>query len=329
MTFEIILDSRPTGAKEPELERVALRFLRLIGYLPPGYDTRTGASDALESIPYRLFVDCFLGNPEKAWSVGELARALGTSIPTVYRHLDKLAALDLLGQGSLEGDLSRKGYFLRYHDLRRAWRFTEVNVELSMASYRRVVDIIQASVGTERKRDEAEPSRNSVSAGAEREFRIRVVNHRFNFSDRWDKLAVELLTAADYLSDIGPMDLKRAKRSIPFRLLVECLLKRPEAGWTIDELSTTLETTKPTVYRYLRRLGQLGVLERSLPGESTPEDAGAALQKRRFRIRRGNLSKAWNVTEWYAKSVMKSYRRTVERIAELAEEGREKRSSSQ
>ncbi len=316
MPFEILLDSMPTAVDGAEMDEVALRFLERIGYLHSGYDPRTAATDVVESVPYRMLIECFVMRPERVWSVGELARTLGTSIPTIYRHLDKLAALDILGSGGLERDASRKGYFLRYHDLRSAWRFTEVNVELSLQSYRRAVEHIHRSAGAPRAQGEGEPSR---SARAEGEFFLRVVNHRFKLEDKWENVALELLTAVGYLSDIGPMDPKRAKRSVPFRLVTDCLLKRTDAGWTIDELSTALGTTKPTVYRYLRRLGQLGVLEKSVPAASPDGEESRAL-KRRFRIRRGNLSKAWNATEWYAKTVMQGYRRTVERIAELAEE---------
>ncbi|MGQ9582837.1 MAG: helix-turn-helix domain-containing protein [Thermoplasmatota archaeon] len=316
MPFEILLDSTPMAGNDAGMDDVALRFLERIGYLPTGYDPRTAATEVVESVPYRMLIECFLRQAGRVWSVGELARTLGTSVPTIYRHLDKLAALDVLGQGSLKRDASRKGYFLRYHDLRSAWRFTEVNVELSLQSYRRAVEFIHRSVGMSKAQGEGEPAR---SVRAEGEFFLRVVNHRFNLEDKWENVAVELLTAVGYLSDIGPMDPRRARRSVPFRLVTDCLLTKPDAGWTIDELSTALDTTKPTVYRYLRRLGQLGVLERSVPA-APPEGDEAGAPKRRFRIRRGSLSKAWNATEWYAKTVMQGYRRAVERIAELAEE---------
>jgi hypothetical protein len=258
-----------------------------------------------------------------------MARTLHTSIPTVYRHLDKLAALDILGQGSLGNDESRKGYFIRYHDLSQAWRFTEVNLELSLAVYRRAVDAIQKGVAPTRKSPEREQPR---AAGAEGDFCLRVANCQFHFEEKWESLAVELFSAIEYLSDSGQPDTKRARSSVPFRLLTECLLRRPDQGWTIDELSGRLGTTKPTVYRYLHKLGRLGVLEKSVPdpaAEPAPE-AGAvapagqpdrAPQKRRYRIRRGNLSKAWNATEWYARAVMKNYRRTVDCLSAYGKHG--------
>lgn len=329
MRFEIMLMAGPSVTDQEHLHEVALPFLNSIGYMPAGYDPRTGAETVLESVPYRLFTECFLGRLDTVWSVGEIARSLKTSIPTVYRHLDKLSALDILGQGGLENDESRKGYFIRYHDLSQAWRFTEVNMELSLQAYRRAVDAIQKGVAPSRKTTEKEPQR---AFGAEGDFCLRVANFPFRFDDKWDRLAVELFSAVDYLSDAGQPDPKRARSGVPFRLLTECLLGRPDQGWTIDELSARLETTKPTVYRYLHKLGRLGVLEKSVPGtgaEGGPEGgagaaegpAGRAPQKRRYRIRRGNLSKAWNATEWYARAVMKSYRRTVDCLSGFGRHG--------
>jgi len=325
MAFDISLVMGPSLSDEEELHMIALPFLNMVGYMPAGYDPRTGAETVLESVPYRLLVDCFLGDLDRVWSVGELARHLGTSIPTIYRHLDKLAALDILGEGNLDKDLSRKGYFIRYNDLSQAWRFTEINVELSLSSYRQVVDRIQEAAAPGKHETEKEPPRNLRAEG---DFSLHVVNRRFDLGGKWEDLAVDFLLSVDYLSETGPADLKKARGSIPFCLLTDCLLRKPDPGWTIDELAAQLDTTKPTIYRYLRKLGRLGVLEKSIPSpaQEGEEPGGAALPgtqpaKRRFRIRRGSLSKAWYATEYYSRLVMKNYRRSIETLARLAAEG--------
>jgi predicted transcriptional regulator len=328
MRFEMVLMAGPAVTEPEHLHEAAIPFLNSIGYMPAGYDPRTGVETVLESVPYRLFTECFLGSLDTVWSVGEIARTLHTSIPTVYRHLDKLSALDILGQGGLQNDESRKGYFIRYHDLSAAWRFTEVNLELSLSAYRRAVDAIQKGAAPSRRAPEKEPPR---AFGAEGDFSLRVTNCPFHFDDKWERLAVELFSAVDYLSEGGEPDRRKASSGVPFRLLAECLLRRPDQGWTIDELSGRLGTTKPTVYRYLHKLGRLGVLEKSAPGPEGEAGAeageGAAAQpagsprKRRYRIRRGNLSKAWNATEWHARAVMKSYRRTVDCLSGFGRRG--------
>lgn len=142
-TFELQVEQRSplTGVDDPH--RVAAEFLEAIGYLPKGYDPKTTEEGVADSVPYRLFMECFVGRPDKAWSVDELMAALETSRPTVYRHLNKLKALDLLEESTVrppEGGQTRKTYQLRYGDLSKAWNFVEARAEKAMENYRRTVD---------------------------------------------------------------------------------------------------------------------------------------------------------------------------------------------
>jgi DNA-binding transcriptional ArsR family regulator len=143
MTFQlVIVDNTPLTPIE-DIDRVALTFLGQIGYLPKGYDPKTNTSDILKSVPYRLFIDCFLGHKEKSWPVDELAVMLDTSKPTVYRHINKLKNLDLLEETHVEDEetgLSRKAYRIRYGNLAKAWNFVEANVEVAVENYRKTVD---------------------------------------------------------------------------------------------------------------------------------------------------------------------------------------------
>ena len=128
----------------PDLEIVAETFLTDIGYIPKGYDPKTSAISIKESVPYRLFMDFFMANPNKPWTVDELAILLDTSKPTIYRHINKLKSLDLMEgvDTEFEGQ-SRKGYRLRYGDLSKAWNFTEANVKMAMDNYRSTVSHLQ------------------------------------------------------------------------------------------------------------------------------------------------------------------------------------------
>ncbi len=74
----------------------------------------------------------------------ELAAYLNTTKPTIYRHLNKLKAIDILEEVEVERDGSMKrGYRIRYGDLRKAWSFTEANVEMAMQNYRQTVEHFQ------------------------------------------------------------------------------------------------------------------------------------------------------------------------------------------
>ncbi len=132
-------------------DEIALQFLTQIGYLPKGYDPKTEVIDIKDSVPYRLFMDCFMRNMKRVWLVDELAAHLDTTKPTIYRHLNKLKAIDILEEQTTHRDgQAKKGYRIRYGDLRKAWHFTEANVTMAMESYRKTVDHFQSLVEEEK-----------------------------------------------------------------------------------------------------------------------------------------------------------------------------------
>jgi len=142
--FELnVVSNTPLGAMT-DMDTVAETFLTQIGYIPKGYDPKTDAVSIRESVPYRLFMDFFVRNTSKAWTVDELAALMRTTKPTVYRHINKLKSMDILESADTEFDgQTRKGYRIRYGDLRKAWSFTEANVNMAMENYRKTVEHFQ------------------------------------------------------------------------------------------------------------------------------------------------------------------------------------------
>lgn len=142
--FEIHVVSNTPMSSVPDVDIVAETFLIQIGYIPKGYDPKTSATGLRDSVPYRLFMDYLMGNTSKAWTVEELALLLGTTKPTIYRHINKLKSLDLLEgiDTEFEGQ-KRKGYRIRYGDLSKAWSFTEANVKMAMDNYKSTADHLQ------------------------------------------------------------------------------------------------------------------------------------------------------------------------------------------
>jgi predicted transcriptional regulator len=135
-----------------DLDDVALLFLSQIGYIPKGYDPKTDAKSVRESVPYRLFVECFLGRVDKGWTVEQLAAKLRTTKATIYRHINKLKDMDLLDEANVnERGTVRKGYRIRYGNLSKAWNFVESNVEIAMENYRRTVDHLMKLAEQERR----------------------------------------------------------------------------------------------------------------------------------------------------------------------------------
>ena len=154
MAFEITVVSNTPLTPLSDVDDVALTFLNQIGYLPKGYDPKTGTTDVLRSVPYRLFKDCFLGHPDKGWLVEELATELTTTKPTIYRHINKLKNLDLLEETHVDvGDgQTKKAYRIRYSNLSKAWNFVEAHLEVAIENYRKTVDHLQELVEKKRKR---------------------------------------------------------------------------------------------------------------------------------------------------------------------------------
>lgn len=144
MSFEIAVVSNTPLTPLTDMDEVLSIFLSHIGYLPPGYTPRNEASDVESSIPFRIFRDYFLRREEKVWLIDEIAADLEATKATIYRHVNKLKALDLLEEAYVEREgAQKKGYRIRYGNLSKAWNFTESNVQAAMDSYRKTVDHIQ------------------------------------------------------------------------------------------------------------------------------------------------------------------------------------------
>ena len=150
--FELQVTSNTPLSSVDDVDVVAETFLIQIGYIPKGYDPKTSATSIRDSVPYRLFMDYFMRNMNKAWTVEELAALLGTTKPTVYRHINKLKSLDLLESMDVEYEGQvRKGYRIRYGDLSKAWSFTEANVNMAIENYRKTVTHFQNLIQQEKR----------------------------------------------------------------------------------------------------------------------------------------------------------------------------------
>lgn len=152
MVFEIYVTTHTPMVGVSDIDTVAITFLHQIGYFPKGYDPKTDVDNVKHSVPYRLFMNCFLKNPEKSWKVDELITILNTSRPTIYRHLNKLKALDLIEDAEVEnGNRRIKCYRIRYGSLSKAWNFVEAHIKVSMENYRKTVDHLQNLVEKNRR----------------------------------------------------------------------------------------------------------------------------------------------------------------------------------
>jgi predicted ArsR family transcriptional regulator len=221
-----------------------------------------------------------------------------------------------MGDEDEEGS-RRRTYRLRFGRPSRAWRFVEVNAECALGHIREQVDLVWTEAKDDRTGDGGDGGLKMDLTSSRISFRLPIteVGPPGRDGDCVTRLT-ELLTTVGYLTPWSSKgDGTQAEGGLAFRLFKECLLDRPTRSWTMRELMAVLDTSKPTLYRHLKKLEALDLLERGLRGES-PRSSKA------FRIRYGNLSKAWNFTEEHAKQSLRAYRETVEHLEALLEEVR-------
>ena len=104
--------------------------------------------------------------------------------------------------------------------------------------------------------------------------------------------------------------------SVPYRLFMDFFMKYQDRAWSVEELPYLLETSKPTIYRHINKLKSLDLLE-SLDVEYDGD------MRKGYRIRYGDLSKAWSFTRSNVELAMQNYTATVDHFQKLMTERRE------
>lgn len=103
-------------------------------------------------------------------------------------------------------------------------------------------------------------------------------------------------------------------QSLAYRLVRQCFLGEPSRAWYIEELVAVLKTSKPTVYRHINKLKSFDLLEEV---GSSADGKG----RKGYRLRYGNLARAWDFTEANAQNALRRYRETVNHLQSLIEKG--------
>ncbi len=139
------------------------------------------------------------------------------------------------------------------------------------------------------------------------EIQVRMVSPMSHDRDP-DSALARFLAAIGYIKPTMGENVEEARHSVGFRLFKECFLAHPDKMWSAEEMIVHLDTSKPTLYRYLNKLKALDLLEESHEGIT-----------KRYRLRYGNLRKAWTFVEANVNIAMENYRKMVEHIMELME----------
>lgn len=122
--------------------------------------------------------------------------------------------------------------------------------------------------------------------------------------------------ARTFLMQIGYLS-PNSDGEIPFRLFYDAFLVQSEKPWHVEELENFLHTSRPTVYRHLNKLKGFDLLE-----EATLEDPVTGQTRKAYRLRYGNLAKAWNFVEAHLRVAIENYAKTVEYLTQLAKQER-------
>ncbi|PYB69094.1 MULTISPECIES: helix-turn-helix domain-containing protein [unclassified Thermoplasma] len=140
---------------------------------------------------------------------------------------------------------------------------------------------------------------------------ITSVPARIDESDL-DRSIAYFLSDIGYIPRISPStDMNSIKNSVYFRLFKECFLMRSDRYWTPEELMAYLNTSRSTLYRHLNKLKYLDILEEIKDGKV-----------KKYRLRSGDLVKAWSWVEINIKMAIENYRNNVEHINSLIRNGK-------
>lgn len=120
----------------------------------------------------------------------------------------------------------------------------------------------------------------------------------------------------EFLVLIGYLPEAEGTTSLGYRLFRDCLLRNPERSWYPEEMASVLKTSKPSVYRHLNKLKELDLLE------DGPEEKDGGKPRKGYRIRYGNLARAWDFVEANSQNALKRYRETVDHLQSLSEASR-------
>ncbi|UCD14192.1 MAG: helix-turn-helix transcriptional regulator [Thermoplasmatales archaeon] len=120
-----------------------------------------------------------------------------------------------------------------------------------------------------------------------------------------------------FLGQIGYLS-KGSDPTIPYKIFADFFLKHPTKAWLVDEIATEIKTSRPTVYRHLNKLKGFDILE-----EVQIFDDATRQNKKAYRIRYGNIQKAWNFVEAHVKVAIENYGKTVEHLQKLLEKTKE------
>jgi len=279
-------------------EQLVAEFLQAIGFL--GNDGLRNKVTKRSQTGILLFTKCLMPNPDKSWTTSEIAKELGVPLQAIYRHLQWLREAGFLTEDFPGKAEDPKKVRLWHYDLNKAWSGVENRAKICLESYREMVHSLNKNL----KESKKEIPEDMIDVGKEEHFEMKLREIRREETNYENDLGIlgrgiGLLSNHHY----------PYKESMPYKIINECFLQRPDRAWTAEEVAAWIETTRPTAYRHLNKLISLGLIERCRAADGGPPTSA-------FHLRKGSLKKGWQKIETEIELVLDKYKKIIKQISE-------------
>jgi predicted transcriptional regulator len=283
-------------------EQLVTDFLRAIGFL--GNDGGRNKVTKRAQTGILLFTKCLIPHPKKSWTTSEIAKELGVPLQAIYRHLQWLREVGFLTEDFPGKAEDPKKVRLWHYDLNKAWSGVENKARICLNTYREIVDKLNKKL----KDSKNEVPGDMINIGKEEIFEIKLREVRIDENTTYETDLGILGRGIGLLSNHhSPYN-----ESMPYKIIDECFLQRPDRAWTAEEVAAWIETTRPTAYRHLNKLISLGLIERCRAADGGPPTSA-------FHLRRGSLKKAWQKIETEIELILDQYKKIIKQISETNE----------
>ena len=283
-------------------EQLVTDFLRAIGFL--GNDGGRNKVTKRSQTGILLFTKCLIPHPKKSWTTSEIAKELGVPLQAIYRHLQWLREVGFLTEDFPGKAEDPKKVRLWHYDLNKAWSGVENRARICLETYREFVE----NLNKELKESKNESPSDMISVGKEETFEIKLKEVKIEEESTYNTNLGILGRGIGLLSNHHyPYN-----ESMPYKIIDECFLQRPDRAWTAEEVAAWIETTRPTAYRHLNKLISLGLIERCRAADGGPPTSA-------FHLRKGSLKKGWLKIETEIELILDQYKKIIKQISETNE----------
>lgn len=139
-------------------------------------------------------------------------------------------------------------------------------------------------------------------------FELQVVTHGPLTHERDPRMVARMFSEM-----IGLVGGRGRASDLSFRVLYDVFLTHPTKSWTVEEIATHLDVGQTAVYRHINKIMGLDVIEDLFEERETGKEHV-------YRLRYGDVRKAWNFAEVHFEQAIQNYRRTIDHLGQLLDD---------